>query len=209
MAFSRQASVVLLAVVAFFCAASYAEGVLFSTLPKQFVVTATLPDGGPITQVHTGQDNILVSWRLNTTVVSNATIAKVRAKLCFAKESQVLRAWRKTVDDLTKDKTCLYEISTVPFNAAAPNGTTNYYLPKSIPGAKYLVRVYGIDAAGNQVGFGQTSPDRVANTFTVIPITGRHASIDVAVGVFSVFSVGSLFTFFILENIYLKRKKAV
>jgi hypothetical protein len=204
MAFSHRATVVLFALVAFL---GVAEGVLFSSLTKQyFVVTATRPDGSPITDVHTGRDNILVSWRVNTTVATNVTVAKVRAKLCFAKESQVLRGWRKTNEDLSKDKTCLYEIATVPF---APNGTFNYHLPKSVPGAKYCVRVYGINAAGIQVAYGQSSPDRVANTFTVIPITGRHTSIDVAVGVFSVFSVGSLFTFFILENMYLKRKKAV
>jgi hypothetical protein len=202
--------VVLLALVAILGVASVAEGqVLFSTLQKTLIVTATLPGGGPLNEVRTGKDDIVVSWSLNATATTNATYDRIRTKLCFAKESQVLRGWRATKDDLKKDKTCLYEIATVKFIPTAPSGTSNYYLPKSVPGAKYFVRAYALDAAGNQVAFGQSSPNKVNNTFTVIPISGRHTSIDVAVGVFSVFSVGSLFIFFILENIYLKRKKAV
>ena len=149
-----------------------------------------------------------MTWKLNTTAATNTTAyGKVATKLCFAKESQVLRSWRATNDNLKKDKTCLYAIASQPFTPLG--NATSYYLPRSIPGANYCVRAYALDAAGNQVAYGQSSPDRVANTFTVIPISGRHASIDVAVAVFSVFSVGCLFAFFILENIYLKRKKAV
>lgn len=144
---------------------------------------------------------------MNTTAAPITTATKVRTKLCFAKESQVLRAWRKTVDDLSKDKTCLYNIALAPYSTTG--ATVTYVLPRSIPGAKYFVRAYALDANGHQVATGQTSADKVANTFTVIPITGRHSSIDVAVGVFSVFSVGSLFGFFILESFWLKRKKSV
>lgn len=158
-------------------------------------------------EVKTGQDTIVVSWKVNTTAAPITTATKVRTKLCFAKESQLLRGWRKTVDDLKKDKTCLYVIALQPFSTTG--GTANYSLPRSVPGAKYFVRAYALNANGSQVATGSTSGDRIVNTFTVIPISGRHASIDVAVGVFSVFSVGSLFAFFILENIWLKRKKAV
>jgi hypothetical protein len=148
----------------------------------------------------------LVTWKLNTTTANTSNYSKIQTKLCFAKVSQVLRSWRKTVDNLSLDKTCLYKIATVPF---APTGSTTYKLARSVPGAQYFVRAYALDAAGNQVAFGQTSPDKGNNTFTVIPISGRHASIDIAVAVFSIFSVGSLFAFFLLESIYLKRKKAV
>jgi hypothetical protein len=199
-------ALVLLATV--LCVASYAEGqILFSKLPKSLIVTATMAGGGKITEIHTGEESILVSWKVNTTAAPITTAVQVRTKLCFAKESQVLRGWRKTVDDLKKDKTCLYNIALGPYTAEG--ATVPYKLPRSIPGAKYFVRAYALDAAGHQVATGQSSPDKVENTFTVIPITGRHSSIDIAVGVFSVFSVGSLFGFFILESIWLKRKKSV
>jgi hypothetical protein len=206
MASFRQTVLVVLATV--LCVASYAEGqVLFSKLPKSLIVTATMAGGGPITEVHTGQDSIVVSWKVNTTAAPITTATKVQTKLCFAKVSQVLRAWRKTTDDLNTDKTCLYNIALAPFSTTGANAT--YKLPRSIPGAMYFVRAYALDANGNQVAFGGTSPDRIANIFTVVPITGRHHSIDIAVGIFSVFSVGSLFGFMILESIWLKRKKSV
>lgn len=164
-------------------------------------------NGGLLAEIRTGEETIMVSWRVNTTAAPLTTAQKVRTKLCFAKESQVLRGWRKTADDLKKDKTCLYNIALGPYTAEG--ATVPYKVPRSVPGAKYFVRAYALDAAGHEVATGQSSPDKVADTFTVIPITGRHTSIDVAVGVFSVFSVGSLFGFFILESIWLKRKKSV
>jgi uncharacterized membrane protein len=206
MDFSRKLSVALLIAAAILGLASHAEGqVLFSKLPKSLVVTATLPDGKPIGVVKTGEDSILVKWAVNTSAQIPAS--KVKTKLCFAVESQLLRGWRATKDDLKKDKTCLYDIATQDYTTAG--GEVNFMLAKSIPGAKYFVRAYAVNADGVLVATGQSSPNKVANTFTVIPISGRHASIDIAVGVLSVFSVGSLFGFFILERIYLKRKKGV
>ena len=53
MAFSRLSSVALLALVVILGVASCAEGgVLFSKLPKTLIVTATLPDGAPITRMN-------------------------------------------------------------------------------------------------------------------------------------------------------------
>ncbi|XP_024401800.1 high-affinity nitrate transporter-activating protein 2.1 [Physcomitrium patens] len=206
MASSRMLYLILVATVATLGVASCVEGqVLFSTLPKSLVVTAALPDGKPIGEVKTGEDSILVKWTVNSTASVDAV--KLKTKLCFASESQVLRGWRATNDDLKKDKTCLYDIATQDFSRTG--GETTYKLSKSIPGAKYFVRAYAINAEGKQVATGQTSPNKVANTFTVIPISGRSTSIDIAVGVLSIFSVSALFGFFIFESIYLKRKKAV
>ena len=161
-------------------------------------------------EVHSGIDTITVSWKLNATLAPgvDAAYKKVRTKLCFASKSQVLRGWRKTDDNLSKDKTCPYDISLAAYTATG--GSANYTIPKATPGASYFVRAFAVDATGTKVAFGQTSDkNRTANTFTVIPVTGRHASIDIAVAIMSAFSVVALFTFYFVEKYYLARKKEV
>lgn len=205
----RHLSVSLLVLLALLGAVSHAEGfVSFNSLSSKrtLVVTVSMANNSDIKEVHTGQDSILVNWSVNASAPAIVDAKTVETRLCFAKESQTLRGWRKTDDNLKKDKTCLYKIQRQPY---APAGSVTYALPKSIPGAKYFVRAYVFNSSDLQIAYGQSSPNKINNTFTVIPISGRHGSIDAAVGVFSIFSVGSLFAFFIFENLYLKRKKAV
>lgn len=161
-------------------------------------------------QVHSGIDTILVSWALNSSAAPgvDAAYKKIATKLCFAPVSQVDRKWRKFFDDSTKDKTCSLAMTTQPYSHAG--NTTHYLVAKNVPGAFYFVRAYALDAAGNQVAYGQTTnKNKTTNIFTVVPITGRHASIDIAVAMFSLFSIASLLGFFAYEKLILQRKKKV
>ncbi|KAG0608242.1 hypothetical protein M758_8G090600 [Ceratodon purpureus] len=189
--------------------ASYAEGeVLFSKLPNTLLVTAALPGGGPFPDrgLQTTEDSIVVTWKVNTTAAP-VTATKVQTKLCFAEESQVERVWRKTYDDLSRDKSCLFEISVAVFSTAG--ASVNYLLADNVPRGKYFVRAYALDANGYPVAYGQSSPDKIANVFSVIPISGRSSAMNVAAAILSVLSVSCLFGFFILEHMLLKRKKSV
>lgn len=175
-----------------------AEGLTkFSELSHSMIVEAVAANG---TKAGTGQ--IFVSWKLNTTAVSTEAAAAymtVQIKLCFGLVSQQDRGWRKTSDILAKDKTCLFDIGSQPFTPDGNNIT--WTVTKEIPFAYYFVRVYVTNAAKEKIAFGQTSDaKKVTNLFTIEPITGRHASIDIAAGVFSAFSVVSLFGFYFLEK---------
>lgn len=130
----------------------------------------------------------------------------VKVKLCYAPVSQQDRAWRKTKDDLSKDKTCQFLIVSRPY---APGGAAERFrwtVERDLPSATYFVRAYSFDASDKQVGYGQsTDAKKSTNLFQVQAITGRHASIDIAAGVFSTFSVISLFGFFFAEKRKAKR----
>ncbi|KAK1314319.1 hypothetical protein QJS10_CPA06g01219 [Acorus calamus] len=59
-------------------------------------------------------------------------------------------------------------------------------------------RAYALDASGAEAGYGQTTDaKKLANLMEVRRISGRHASIDIAAGCFSAFSVVSLAGFFV------------
>lgn len=110
------------------------------------------------------------------------------------------RSWRKTNDLLSKDKTCTIDIATQPYTGAAGNSTT-WTVGKAVPEATYFVRAYAMDASGEKVAYGQTTnKNKTSDLFVVEPISGRHVSIDIAAGVFSAFSVITLFSFFFLER---------
>ncbi|KAI3843294.1 hypothetical protein MKW98_025981, partial [Papaver atlanticum] len=137
-----------------------------------------------------GVDTITVSWGLNQSSPpgTDAEFKKVKVQLCFAPISQKQRAWRNTEEEILKDKTCQFLI-----------------VAKNIPSATYFVRAYAFSSEDHEVSFGQsTDAKHTTNLFTIQAITGRHASIDICAGVFSAFSVVTLFVFFFLE----KRKKA-
>ncbi|KAH7296939.1 hypothetical protein KP509_26G045800 [Ceratopteris richardii] len=175
----------------------------FSELNNSITVSYSAQNG---TKAGSGQ--IEVSWKLNTSVISAEAAAaadykNVQIKLCFGAISQVDRAWRKTNDLLAKDKTCLYQMGTQPFT---PNGDSlTWTVTKEIPYAHYFVRVYVTDSAGKKIAYGQTSNKaRTTQLFTIEPITGRHASIDIAAGVFSAFAVLSLFGFYFGEKRFKK-----
>eukprot|EP00249_Psilotum_nudum_P012707 c23934_g1_i2 orf=410-838(-) len=129
----------------------------------------------------------------------DASYKSVKLELCFAPVSQVNRNWRKTDNDLQKDKTCQFDIALQPYKAVG--NYTVWKIPKTIPKATYFVRAYAVNSAGTQLAYGQTTDkNKTTNLFVVEAITGRNASLDIAAGCFSAFSVLALFFFFFGEK---------
>ncbi|XP_062219522.1 high-affinity nitrate transporter-activating protein 2.1-like [Phragmites australis] len=172
-----------------------AAGVLLSTLTRALAVTAS-PSPGQV--LHAGEDTIKVTWSLNTTepAGNDAAYKNVKVNLCYAPVSQKDRGWRKSNDDLSKDKACQFKVTQQAYTAGAA-GSFEYLLARDIPTGSYYVRAYALDASGTQVAYGQTGP---AAAFDIAGITGIHTSIKVAAGVFSAFSVVSLAFFFVIES---------
>ncbi|CAM0945417.1 unnamed protein product [Alopecurus aequalis] len=187
--------VLLLVVLAAGCWAP-AGAVSFKALPRDLIVTTTTNSSQVL---HGGEDEITVTWSLNGTLPADKAAAykNVKVSLCYAPVSQKGREWRKTNDDLKKDKTCQFKITQQPY--ASP-GNVTYRVALEIPTASYFVRAYALDASGTQVAYGQTPP---SDAFNVVSITGITTSIKVAAGVFSTFSIAALAFFFYIE----KRKK--
>ncbi|KAL8140805.1 hypothetical protein V2J09_006826 [Rumex salicifolius] len=199
-----------LVVVAFLISAMAAgcygaeKGRPFSDLNNTMVVK-DVAEGKALTA---GVDTVTVTWGLSPNVTSGTDAYKtVKVKLCYAPISQVDRPWRKTnVANIAKDKTCQFTMFTKPFNASST--TEVYTIKKDIPGATYFVRAYVYDSSGMELAYGQTTnADKKDNLFTVVGITGRTTSIDVASGVFSAFSILSLVYFFYVEK--MKAKKSL
>ncbi|KAM3231306.1 hypothetical protein ACQJBY_061460 [Aegilops geniculata] len=197
MARSELVMALLVAVLAAGCCASAGAVAYLSKLPVALDVTAS-PSPGQV--LHAGEDVITVTWALNATrpAGDDAAYKNVKVSLCYAPASQKEREWRKTHDDLKKDKTCQFKVAQQPY--AGAGGRVEYRVALDIPTATYYVRAYVLDASGAQVAYGQTAP---AAAFNVVSITGVTTSIKVAAGVFSTFSVVSLAFFFFIE----KRKK--
>jgi len=194
MAWQGMAMALLVVVLAAGCWASADAAAQLSKLPVNLQVTAS-PSSGEV--LHGGEDEITVTWSLNATAGTDAEYKKLKLRLCYAPVSQKEREWRKTHDDLKKDKTCQFKVSE---QAYASTGNVTYRVALDIPTATYYVRAYALDASGTQVAYGQTAPNY---TFNVVSITGVTTSIKVAAGVFSAFSIASLAFFFFIE----KRKK--
>ncbi|BBN09789.1 high-affinity nitrate transporter [Marchantia polymorpha subsp. ruderalis] len=194
-----------------FALLSFVEStVLFSSLQRTLVVDAEIQNQVPMMGIaKAGEDHLVISWALNSTLQEglpglDATYETVQLKLCYAPVSQVERGWRKKNDDLHKDKTCTKGIAKQKYTSAG--NSTNWRITKDVPGAVYFVRAYLLNSNGTQVAYGQTTnAARTTNLFTVVPISGRHASIDVAAAIFSAFSIGSLVFFLALENMRSKR----
>ncbi|KAJ0989475.1 hypothetical protein J5N97_007831 [Dioscorea zingiberensis] len=175
-------------------------GVHFSTLARTLNVTAS-PKQGQVLMA--GVDKIRVFWGLNQTVKAGTDDAykKVKVKLCFAPVSQENRGWRKTEDDLKKDKTCQFSLTTQPYTKNPNPSSFEYTLERELPTATYFVRVFVLDGSDTEVAYGQnTDAQKTTNLIQVIGITGRHASLDIAAACFSAFSVVSLIFFFVKEK---------
>jgi hypothetical protein len=157
-----------------------------------------------------GRDQLVVSWLVNKSSSSvDSEYKTVKVKLCFAPESQVDRHWRKTYDDLKKDKTCQFDITEQPYNSNFKRNTTTWTVERDVPRGIYFVRAYALNALGNEVAYGQSSnQNKTSNLFMVEPISGRHASLDIASVVFSSFAIVSLLGFFILEKWSVKKAAA-
>ncbi|KAG9459477.1 hypothetical protein H6P81_003985 [Aristolochia fimbriata] len=184
----------LFSMVFLFCFGSAFGGVLFSSLPRTLVVIAS-PKSGAVLKA--GEDSLSVTWAPNGSLPAGGdrNYATVKVKLCYAPVSQRDRAWRKTHDDLSKDKTCPFSIVTRPYSTGKKE-SFDWVLQRDVPTATYFVRAYALNAADNQVAYGQT----IVGLFEVEAITGRHASIDIAAACFSAFSIVSLVGFFYAEK---------
>ncbi|XP_023520111.1 high-affinity nitrate transporter 3.1-like [Cucurbita pepo subsp. pepo] len=200
----------LLAALFLFCFFGFSHGhIHFSSLPRSLEVTAS-PKPGQVLKA--GVDKISVTWILNGTVKSgsDSSYKTVEAKLCYAPVSQVDRAWRKTEDDLSKDKTCQFLIVGKPYNPA--NKTVQKFewtVARDIPTGTFFVRAYAFNSAGEEVGYGQTTDNKKGtNLFQIESITGRHISLDIASVCFSAFSVLSLSGFFLAGKRKAKKAEA-
>lgn len=175
--------------------------VLFSSLQRTLVVTAS-PTSGQV--LKGGVDKITVTWGLNQTVAAgtDSTYKTIKVKLCYAPISQVDRGWRKTVDNLKKDRTCQHKIVARPYNPANSTAQSHEWtVERDVPTATYFVRAYAYDADEKEVAYGQTTDaGKTTNLFQVQAISGRHVTMDTCSICFSVFSVVSLFGFFYNEK---------
>ncbi|BBN09786.1 hypothetical protein MPTK1_4g22660 [Marchantia polymorpha subsp. ruderalis] len=186
---------------------SFAEaGVLFSTLDESINVAVEIQGQnvteGPVNRVaKVGDDRLVVSWNLNSSLMGlgvDKNYVSLKLRLCFAPISQLERGWRKTNDDLHRDKTCTIVIANQKYTT--DGNSTVWRIPKNVPGATYFVRAYATDERGQQLAYGQSTDQlKTSNLITIIPISGRHVTIDIASGVFSVFSIASLIAFLASE----------
>ncbi|KAF4346035.1 hypothetical protein F8388_010882 [Cannabis sativa] len=181
------------------CFAETSFGVVhFSSLKQTLTVTAS-PKPGQVLKA--GDDKFTVTWGLNNSFPAGTDSAykTIKLRLCYAPVSQVERAWRKTEDELSKDKTCQFNIVTKPYSASKQS--FEWVVERDVPLGTYFVRAYAYNAANAEVAFGQTTDaGKTTNLFDIIAITGRHASLDIASVCFSAFSVVALIGFFWAEK---------
>nr|XP_043615613.1 high-affinity nitrate transporter 3.1-like [Erigeron canadensis] len=178
-----------------FAATSYC--VTFTSLKETLSVTTTTKNQ----VLKAGDEQITVTWGFNKTYPAgtDSDYKTVKVKLCFAPISQKDRKWRKTVDLLKKDKTCLQKITAEPYRAS--NNSFTWTIEKDVPTGTYFVRVYAFNALGEEVAYGQsTNAKKATNLFEIQAITGRSVSLDIASICFSAFSVVALAGFFYMEK---------
>lgn len=192
-------ALVLASILVFSCFAQSCYGMIsFSSLQKTLVVTASHRQG----LLKAGEDKITVTWGLDPSVAAGTDSAykTIKVKLCYAPISQVDRAWRKTEDHLSKDKTCQFKIVARPYSSSA-NQTFEWTIERDVPTATFFVRAYAFDAQEDEVAYGQnTDAKKTTNLFEIQAITGRHVSLDIASVCFSAFSIVALFGFFYAEK---------
>uniref|UniRef100_M4FA20 High-affinity nitrate transporter n=1 Tax=Brassica campestris TaxID=3711 RepID=M4FA20_BRACM len=172
---------------------------LFSDLEKSALeVTATPSRVGE----GVGVDKLSITWKVSSTATKEPEFKAIKVKLCYAPASQVDRPWRKTENELFKDKSCPHKISSWSYDPAMKAGQSfDYTLERDIPTGTYFVRAYAVDTKDHEVAFGQsTNEDKTTNLFSVQAISGRHKSLDIASVCFSVFSVVALLVFFVNEK---------
>ncbi|CAF2124784.1 unnamed protein product [Brassica napus] len=146
-----------------------------------------------------GIDKLSITWKLSSTATKEAEFTTIKVKLCYAPVSQVDRPWRKTENELFKDKSCPHKIITRAYDKSPQS--FEYTLERDIPTGTYFVRAYAVDAKDHEVAFGQsTNEAKSTNLFSVQAISGRHKSLDIASICFSVFSVLALLVFFVNEK---------
>ncbi|CAI9754655.1 unnamed protein product [Fraxinus pennsylvanica] len=191
-------SVLLVSLLLISCFEASCHGATLSSLQKTLIVTASPKKGQDL---KAGEDIITVTWSFNTSFPARTDSAykTVQVKLCYAPISQLDRAWRKTDDNLVKDKTCQHKIAAKPYSPSNNNFT--WTVQRDVPTGTYFVRAYAYNSADEEVAYGQTTDThKTTNLFQVEAISGRHVSLDIASICFSAFAVVSLFGFFFLEK---------
>ncbi|XP_010441706.1 PREDICTED: high-affinity nitrate transporter 3.1 [Camelina sativa] len=174
---------------------------LFSELEKGSLEVTTKPSReGAGVVLDAGIDKISITWKLSSTgSKKEAEFKTIKVKLCYAPPSQVDRPWRKTHDELFKDKTCPHKIVARPYDKTTQS--IDWILERDIPTGTYFVRAYAVDEHDHEVAFGQsTNEAKTTSLFSVQAISGRHKSLDIASVCFSVFSVLALLVFFVNEK---------
>ncbi|CAI8609847.1 unnamed protein product [Vicia faba] len=184
------------------CLAEICYGkILFSSLKRTLVVTAS-PKQGQV--LSSGVDKISGTWSLNKTFPAgtDSSYKTIKLKLCYARISQQDRAWRKTVDDLSRDKTCQHKMEAMHYDTSNKTVQTyDWLIERAVPQATYFVRAYAFDSNDVEVAYGQsTNADKSTNLFEINAISGRHATLDICSICFSAFSVLSLGVFFYIEK---------
>lgn len=176
--------------------------VLFSSLPQALLVSAS-PKQGQVLKA--GEDNITVTWSRNPSSATAAKYEYVKAFLCYAPISQVDRPWRKTVDNLSKDKTCQFTIFSQSYDSSITNRSVHWMIAKNIPEATYFIRAYAYDSSGQEVAYGQTSnAKKTENLFEINAITGIHWRVEVLSICGSAFPLLSLFGLTLWERSKIK-----
>ncbi|KAI3731439.1 hypothetical protein L1987_62627 [Smallanthus sonchifolius] len=192
-------SIVLkISLILFFLSKTIKGDVLFSSLPRSLFVVASPMEGQVL---KASEDDITVTFGLNQTLTNqtDGSYKKAKVKLCYAPVSQVDRKWRKTNDNLKKDKTCQFTIYDKPYERNVEGFKWN--IEKDLPTATYFVRSYVYNDADEAIAYGQTTNDKKTdNLFKIQGISGRHVSVDIASVCFSVFALLSLVGFFFIEK---------
>ncbi|RID78678.1 hypothetical protein BRARA_A01476 [Brassica rapa] len=136
-----------------------------------------------------GKDMVRITWMLKSSakVDDDAAFKTVEVKLCYAPISQVDRPWRKTHNELSRDRSCPHKIVSKPYDNIPQS--LNWTIDRETPHWNLLL------------AYGQSSDaEKTTNLFIVEGINGRHTSLDIASICFSVFSFGSLLVFLVKEK---------
>lgn len=152
-----------------------------------------------------------MKWGLNESSLEATEADKlyknVKVSLCYAPISQVDRGWRKTVDNLKRDKTCQFTITNSPYDASQTNRSFDWKIGKDVPTATFFVRAYAYNSVGEELAFGQTTDaKKKTNLFEIQGISGRHVSLEIASICFSASSIVFLFGFFLVEKTKNKKR---
>ncbi|KAK4735204.1 hypothetical protein R3W88_009465 [Solanum pinnatisectum] len=171
---------------------------LFSSLQQTLLINSS-PSQGQVLQA--GEAQVTITWSLNNSYPTgtDSNYKTVNVKLCYAPVSQLDRGWRKSNNNLKKDKTCQINLVTMPYKPSNNNFT--WTIHKDVPTATYFIRAYVYDSTGEVVAYGQTTDaHKKTNLFKIKAITGRHITIDVCAASFSIFSIISLVGFYFVEK---------
>ncbi|KAH7570375.1 hypothetical protein JRO89_XS05G0094900 [Xanthoceras sorbifolium] len=97
-----------------------------------------------------GEDRITVKRGLNESPQENDGLyyKSVKVALYYAPVSQVDCAWRKTADDLSKDKTCQFTIVERPHDASVRNQSFLRTIEEDVPEATYFVKSQRLQLRG-------------------------------------------------------------